>query len=226
MLRQFVRFKEELCQEAEDVNAKLNALVDDYSIDTLDQGGVYKLKYEKIKEMANGKLPEVMASRYAVRDFCDRPIDMELLRKALQMAEKSPSACNRQSWRIHVYKEVKAQKLFLLQGGSNGFEQDMQVAILVCCDLRSYFLDELNLPYVDGGLYAMNLMLALHYYGLACIPLTMGRKARKLKIIKKEMNIPNNEVPILLIGVGSYKDEYRVAVSSRYPYHQYTTFED
>ena len=102
----------------------------------------------------------------------------------------------------------------------------MQAAILICGDLTSYYLDETNLPYVDGGLYGMNLMLALHYYGLASIPLTMGRKMSSLRKIKRAMGIPRNEMPVLLIGVGSYKDEFRAAVSYRYPYTQYTTFEE
>ena len=102
----------------------------------------------------------------------------------------------------------------------------MQAAILVCGDLTSYYLSELNLPYVDGGLYGMNLMLALHHCGLASIPLTMGLTASNLKKIKREMGVPENEVPVLLIGVGSYKDEFRAAVSYRYPYTRYTTFEE
>lgn len=226
VLRQYVKFKEAISQNVNDVKSKLDALMEDFHISPLDLGGVYRLKYKEIKQMANGKLPEVMASRYAVRDFDSTPIDMGQLRKAFQMAEKSPSACNRQSWRIHVYTNNKALKLFNLQGGGNSFASDMQVAILVCGDLTSYYLNELNLPYVDGSLYGMNLMLALHYCGLACIPLTMGHKVSYVKKIKREMRLPENEVPVLLIGVGSYKEEFRAAVSYRYPYTQYTTFEE
>lgn len=226
VLCQYVNFKEEIGQEANDVKTKLNALLEDYHISPLEQGGIFRLRYEEIRERANGTLPEVIASRYAVRDFGNKPIDKETLNKAFKIAEKSPSACNRQSWRIHVYTGAKALKLFKLQGGCNGFASDMQVAILICCDLTSYYLHELNLPYVDGGLYGMNLMLALHHCGLASIPLTMGHKVKSVKKIKREMRIPENEMPVLLIGVGSYKDEFRAAVSYRYPYYQYTSFEE
>ena len=116
--------------------------------------------------------------------------------------------------------------MFELQRGGVGFIPEMQAAILVCGDLRSYFLGEQNLLYVDGGLYGMNLMLALHYCGLASIPLTMGHKAKHIKKIKHEMGLPDNEMPVLLIGVGSYKSEFKAAVSYRYPYAQYTKFEE
>lgn len=226
VLNQYIIFKEEVGQEVDDVKFKLTNFMKTYKILPLCKGGVYRLKYDEIMAMAHGPLPEVLSSRYAVRDFGSKPIDMGLLCKALQVAEKSPSACNRQSWRIHVYLGEKALKLFDLQDGAKSFEKEMQAAILICGDLTSYSLDETNLPYVDGGLYGMNLMLALHYYGLASIPLTMGRRMSNLRKIKGAMGIPHNEVPVLLIGVGSYKDEFRAAASFRYSYTQYTTFEE
>ena len=117
VLQQYVKFKEEIGQDANDVKAKLEGLMTDCNIKPLEQGGIYRLHYEDIQKKANGNLEEVMASRYAVRDFGSTPIDMGMLRKALQMAEKSPSACNRQSWRIHVYRGEKAMRMFNLQGG-------------------------------------------------------------------------------------------------------------
>ena len=70
----------------------------------------------------------------------------------------------------------------------------------------------------------MNLLYALHYYGLATIPLTMGHKWRITKKIKQEMHLPSHEVPVLLIGVGTFKDNYKVAVSHRYSYNEYVKF--
>ena len=90
--------------------------------------------------------------------------------------------------------------------------------------MRNYGFYEQNLPFVDGGLYAMNLLYSLHYYGLATIPLTMGHKWRITKKIKQEMRIPSYEVPVLLIGVGTFKDDYKVAVSHRYMYKDYVKF--
>lgn len=164
-------------------------------------------------------------SRFSIRDFGDSPLDIDKVYAALKLCERTPSACNRQSWVIHVYTENKlVEKMFKLQGGSKGFYEQMQCAILICGDLRNYGFYEQNLPFVDGGLYAMNLLYSLHYNGLATIPLTMGHKWRVIKKIKQEMNIPGNEIPVLLIGVGTYKDDFKVAVSHRYSYKQYVKF--
>lgn len=139
------------------------------------------------------------------------------------MCERTPSACNRQSYKIYVYKDESLKnRIFKMQGGCNGFYEDMQIAILICGDQRGYNINELHQVYVDGGIYAMNLLYALHYEGLAAIPLTMGQKQGKIALIKKEMDIPEYEMPCVLIGVGSYKDEYKVAVSKRKDYMEYT----
>lgn len=225
VIHQYIKFKQGIGQYVDDVKSYYERFVKEFHIEQLEQGGIYSLKYDDIRKKATGELPEVISSRFAVRDFGNKPIDISLLRKALQIAEKSPSACNRQSWRIHVYQGEKMNKVFNLQGGGKSFASQMQAAILICGDLSSYYVSELNLPYVDGGLYGMNLMLSLHYYGIASIPLTMGLRQGQLKKFKCEMNIPKNEVPVLLIGVGSYKDEFRVAVSHRYSFTQYTKFE-
>lgn len=226
VLCQYVRFKNSVGQKVDDVDSKLNAFIEESGCNPKEQGGIYQLNYREIYEKSQGMYPDVVSSRYAVRDFGSTPINMDMLRKALQIAEKTPSACNRQSWRVHVYSKDKASKIFQMQKGGVGFISNMQVAILICGDLQSYFLGEQNLLYVDGGLYGMNLMLALHYCGLACIPLTMGHKAGYIKKMKREMGLPENEMPVLLIGVGSYKNEFKAAVSYRYPYSQYTDFEE
>lgn len=68
----------------------------------------------------------------------------------------------------------------------------------------------------------MSLMYALHYYGVENIPLTMGQKQKQLKTIKNTLNIPDNEIPIALIGAEAYKKNYKVAVSERIDYSFYT----
>lgn len=143
----------------------------------------------------------------------------------MKLCEHTPSACNRQSWKIYIFKDrEKRQELFNLQLGCNGFSEDMQYAILICGDIRGYNINELYQLYVDGGIYSMNLLYALHYLGVAAIPLTMAHKKSRTKLIKKRLDIPENEMPVLLIGVGSYKEQYKVAVSERKSFEEYCKF--
>ena len=192
-------------------------------INAKDEAGIYIKHFSEVQKECKSSFEVFSQSRFSVRDFGKTKIDFDKVLAALKMCERTPSACNRQSYRIYIYKdETLKNMLFELQGGCKGFYEDMQVAILICGDQRGYNINELHQVYVDGGIYAMNLLYALHYEELAAIPLTMGQKQGKLREIKKLMNIPEYEMPCVLIGVGSYKDLYKVAVSKRKNFMDYT----
>lgn len=225
VLQKYIDFNENMGADMVDVEVALNKLCSSYNIKINDVGGIYNLNLKDILGKIQCSFDLFSQSRFSIRDFGNSPLDIEKVCAALKLCERTPSACNRQSWRVHIYTENNlVAKMFELQGGSKGFNKQMQCAILVCGDLRNYGFYEQNLPFVDGGLYAMNLLYSLHYYGLATIPLTMGHKWRITKKIKQEMRLPSHEVPVLLIGVGTFKDDYKVAVSHRYMYKDYVKF--
>ena len=214
------------------VGADMNdiiSLLDDFcmknsiQIDSNADAGIYVKNLSKLADERKSSFEVFSQSRFSVRDFGKEKVDFNKILSALKMCERTPSACNRQSYKIYVYKdELLKNKIFEMQGGCNGFYEDMQIAILICGDQRGYNINELHQVYVDGGIYAMNLLYALHYEGLAAIPLTMGQKQGKIALIKKEMDITEYEMPCVLIGVGTYKDEYKVAVSKRKDFMEYT----
>ena len=80
-----------------------------------------------------------------------------------------------------------------------------------CCGIKVY---EVHQAYVDGGLYAMNLINALHSLGIGTIPLSVAFGYDKLDNLS-QFDIPRNEIPIVIIGAGYILDNFNVAVSSR-----------
>ncbi|MBQ1841901.1 MAG: nitroreductase [Bacteroidales bacterium] len=158
----------------------------------------------------------LLNSRHSIRYFKDEPVGKELIDKALRMASRTPSACNRQAWRTHVYSGRRAHALLQWQGGCRGFEDEIGTAILVTADLRAFLYYEQGQAYIDGGLYAMNLINALHSEGLGTIPLSCGFTFEKLESLK-EFGVPEYEVPILIIGTGVMEDMVKVPVSDRRP---------
>ena len=188
-------------------------------------GGIDIKELLKSKETCGFDFAEFAYSRYSIRDYSDVPIEKEKVNQALKICEKTPSACNRQPWRVYVYyNKPQRDSIFKAQNGVIGFEDEMQCAILICCDARCYNTGESNLPYIDGGLYGMNLLYALHHVGLAAIPLSVSYHKRRMKEIKVAAGIKEYELPVLLIGVGTFKDSYKVAVSHRKLYQEYTNF--
>lgn len=226
IINKYLLFNEELGADMSRVRKAYDKFLSEKDITvTTDMGGILRLTLSEEKEKAKLPFGEFSQSRHSIRDFGKEPVSEETIRKALKMCEHTPSACNRQTWKIYIYKDKeKRQELFNLQLGCKGFSEDMQYAILICGNIRGYNINELYQMYVDGGIYSMNLLYALHYLDVAAIPLTMAHKKSRTKLIKKKLNIPENEMPVLLIGVGSYKEQYKVAVSERKPFEEYCRF--
>ena len=222
---EYINFNKQLNADVKNVEVAFIDFCKNKNVNPEGNGGVYTKSDRDTYNTLYSSFSCFSQSRFSIRDFGDKPISKESIKSALKMCERTPSACNRQRWHIYIYtNENKKNEIFKLQGGCNGFYKDMQAAILICSDMRGYGIQELHQAYVDGGLYAMNLLYCLHYQGLATIPLTMGNKLQKTKTFKKEMSIPEYEVPVILIGIGSFKESYRVAVSERNPYQNYCTF--
>lgn len=226
IIQKYIAFNEWQDADMSDVKQMLDEYCVRHDIKLLPYGGIYELSHKDIQNGQAAPFDIFSQSRFSCRDFGDTPIDIELIKKALMLCERTPSACNRQSQRIHVYLDGELKdKICKFQGGSKGFSNDFQGAILICEEITGYSSAETNLPYVDGGIYAMNLLYALHFYDIAAIPLTMGRRTNYLIKMMKQMGIPKNEVPVLLIGIGSYKDKWKVAQSHRNDWSTYTTFD-
>lgn len=165
-----------------------------------------------------------IASRHSYRFYAHTPVNQELLRKALRISEHTPTACNRQAQKVYVFTGEEKDKLLNI-GPSRGFVSEIDTAILITVDMRAYFGDEFYQCYVDGGLYAMNLINAIHSTGLGCIPLTAGMFAvNQRKELCERFNIPLNEAPIITIGIGNREESAQVNASYRKSYTEYTIF--
>lgn len=93
--------------------------------------------------------------------------------KSVGLAQNSPSACNRQPTRIHIIESEQLRNQVLeLQGGNRGFGKLADTVIIISVELVGYRdVKERNNLFVDGGMYAMNLLYALHSYRIGACPL-------------------------------------------------------
>lgn len=165
------------------------------------EGGVKEVSKQAILEKCNKDFESLLYSRHSIRYFTNTILSKDIIDKALTLASRKPSACNRQGWKTHVYQGNKCTELLTWQGGARGFEKDIHNAILVTANLKAFLSYEIHQAYIDGGLYAMNLINALHSLGLGTIPLSCGFEENKLKRLE-EFGVSENEVPIVIIGFG------------------------
>lgn len=189
--------------------------------------GIEMMKAEELKEKARGDYESLLYSRHSIRYFKDELPSKDVLEEALRLASRTPSACNRQAWHTHIFFGNDSHELLQMQGGCNGFSDDIHCCIVVTADMKGFLGHEPFQCYIDGGLYAQNLINALHYVGLGSIPLSCGFMSDRLFSMQRRFVIPENEVMVVIIGTGLMTDEMKVAISTRRPvsstntYHSY-----
>lgn len=165
-------------------------------------------------------------SRHSIRSFTGEPVKQSAIEEALRIAETTPSACNRQPWENYVFtKRENIVRILDLQSGARQFKEDVGAVIIVTSSANSFSITEYHQPYVNGGLYAMNLLYALHSLGLGTIPLNLGVNQSQLSKIKDAAQIPESQIPIMLIAVGHVCEALKVTCSKRFPFNEYTIFD-
>jgi nitroreductase len=140
--------------------------------------------------------------RCSIRQFDPGPIDPETLKRAVMLAQKTPSVCNRQSGRVYIYTDPDEMRAVLKhQDGNKGFGHEAAAVMVITSDLRCFYKEgERNQGFVDGGMFAMSLVYALHSLGLGSCLLNW-----------------NHEVIITLLAAVYLRETFTVAASPRRP---------
>ena len=181
------------------------------------QGGTINVYKKDLILKAQGSFPEMALSRYSIRNFHNEAVSEDVINNAIKWAQKSPSVCNRQCSRVYKIRNKNLiQDILTLQGGSNGFLEQVNYLLIITGDLR-VFADatERNQIYFDTGLFSMSLMYGLHYQGVGSCPLNWCTTPEKDRVLRKKINISNSEIISVLIGVGSLDEKFKVCCSQR-----------
>jgi nitroreductase len=186
-----------------------------YSIEKTSQIQITNTEYFK---HTNCTFQEFSNSRSSVRNFTEEDLPLIKIQKALELASNTPSACNRQSWRTYVFTDKQGiARLLEIQGGNRGFGHLTNKLILITGELGVFCsTNERHQVYTDGGIYAMNLLYALHFKEIASCILNCSFDYKKEEEIKKDFKIKESEVLIAMIACGVAPGEFKIAASPRY----------
>jgi nitroreductase len=165
--------------------------------------------YEEFLKLAN--------SRKSVRWFLKKPVPRESLDKAVELASKAPSACNRQAFEYFIIDDQDlAQKVVKIPGGARGVEENIPVVVAVVGKLRAYQQEyDRHIIYIDGSLSAMSFILALETLGLSSCVINWPDKASNDNQATRLLSLLPDERVIMLIAVGYGDPEGKVAFSQR-----------
>lgn len=208
--------------EYEQVHMKNNASLPDdiqFGIDNLKALNPKLLssqqpEYTKDEMYFHGDFAYISSHRHSVRDFVGSVNDDDL-QKALEMAGTAPSACNRQPCRIHVIERGSLfDKILEIQTGSRGFGYLADKFLVVTTDLSAYnSLYERNCPFVDGGIFVMNLLYALQYNGIAACTLNCCFGPDRDKALRELLK--TKDAFVAFIAIGDCPETVKVAKSRR-----------
>lgn len=192
------------------------------------EGGVIELDAEQLLAGRLDDPERFFFSRHSVRDFRAAPVPRELLRRAIKLAMRTPSVCNRQAW--HVYQmdsRDSIDRALALQNGNRGFGHEVPCLLIITADLRAFDTHgERFQHWVDGGMFAMSLSLALHALGLASCLLNWSRGARDDRRLRRVVALDDAHTVITMMAVGHASEKLKVCYSARRPVDSILTFLD
>ena len=222
ILSKYIEFHQKQHQDISQLTSRFKRLNDDFP---LELAGTKELNRDDILQAQKGDFLEFIKSRHSIRNFTNEVVPLESVYKAIEIAQYSPSACNRQSARVFIVRAPQLVKLVLkYQNGNRGFGHLVTTLLAVTSNTNAYEgVQERNQAFIDGGIYTMNLLYGLHYEGLCTCCLGWLSDLKTDRLLKKELALNSAERVIDIIAVGQMPEHFRVAESKRKPWNNICT---
>lgn len=155
-------------------------------------------------------------SRHSVRWYSDEKVSDETIVNAIRLAQTAPSACNRQGTRVYVVTtEDKKKAVLELQNGNRGFGNLADRILLITADMGFWKCENRTSAFLDAGIFTMNLLYALHYYGICACTLNAHLSIKNQKKLKRIVNYSEGELPAVFIAIGNAPERFMVTGSQR-----------
>ena len=179
--------------------------------------GSFEYIYNDYKKYANIDYQNFVNSRHSVRNFSSKSLLDKDIKQAVEIAIKSPSACNRQMCKIYYAKKDTSKNIIEQYAqGLTGFDLSNINYFIITFDINSnYFVGDRNQGWFNAGLIAMNFVNGLHSLGIGSCFIQFANSYNQEKKIKKELNIPTNERIAVILAVGYYAETSKIPYSSR-----------
>ncbi|MGS4880493.1 nitroreductase family protein [Photobacterium damselae] len=185
--------------------------------------GVVSLSIDDLNKGLLLNPDDFFLSRYSIREFDSERISILDLHKAIQLSLKTPSACNRQPWHVyHISDKNKIIDALSYQSGNRGFTNDINDLLIICSDIRAFNPgNERYQHWIDGGMYSMSLIYALHSKGIGSCCLNWSQQGGvDSKFRKKFVEIDDAHTIIMMLAIGKPKNNNILCASPRRPFNE------
>ena len=223
-LSEYVEWHKKMSYSDETVEMVRKWLGDNYVVDHPNKKFGGTAKYER-KPVSIESVENLFDNRHSSRAFLDKEIDRSELIKAIQLANRYPSACNRQAVRVYVVNHERKDCLNHWFCGKQGFWDDVKEFIMVCGKVSAYVPDEYQQYEVSAGIYIGYLTLALQLYGIgSCVIQREVISTKDWLTFASSLGIPEDDQLIFLLGCGYQDESVSVPLSYRFSVDEMTKF--
>ncbi len=187
-----------------EINSSIRRILTNNSKALIEVVKQIKTTKEDYFKHINSSFVDFSNSRKSVRIYSNENIPIETIRAAIKLALNAPSACNRQTARIYLYSnKEEIQAILALQNGNRGFNHLVNKLIVRTVELGVFgFAFERNQAFIDGGIFAMNMLYALHAKGIGCCMLNCSNTPPSDKLLQQAWKTTKSEVYIAMISCG------------------------
>lgn len=216
-LRKYVKIYEENGWDNRCEYIEAKKLIEKYADVEKIEVGVRVLNKDEILA-SNIDYEKFIRGRHSIRKFAVRKLSEDDIKRAVEVARLTPSACNRQMIRIYSVKSSAADKKVkkVMRGNLSGFDVNTAHPIIVTFDNSAWHgAYERSQGYLNAGFFAMNLVHAMHSLGIGSCFCEFQQPIKIEKALKKELNIPESERIAVVIMAGYYLDKNKVYLSPR-----------
>lgn len=187
--------------------------------------GAFIVTKEELKKNYQIDYKKFVMSRHSTRNYENKELKMEDIREAVEIAKFSPSACNRQFIKLHYYPKGKLkQNVINYSLGKTGFYLEGVNTFIITFDVNALKkAGERNQGYLNSGLFATNLVNALHSLGIGTCFIQFGNSVKQEEELKKMNGIPSHERIAVILFAGYYDNLSIFTISPRKKFEEYFT---
>ncbi len=140
---------------------------------------------------------EMAEARYSVRDYTDKKVEKEKLKKILEAAHVAPTAANKQPARLVVVQEEEGLKKI----GKAANIYGAPLAIIVCSDHTKAWtrpFDQKKTTDIDATILTDHMMMEAAELGLGSVWICYF----KPDVIRQEFQLPDTLEPVNILAIG------------------------
>ena len=221
ILSTYIKLKESWNEDIGDIKKKFDLILQRVSEDICHkanklEAGCKIYSHEELALNKVAEFKELVLSRHSIRDYKYEVVDREIVLKAIELANYSPSACNRQPIKVYCTKSIKeAEYVDDLISGTSGFKGLVPNFAIVTCDRAFFSGAEQYQWYINGGIYVSYLSLAFQALGIGNCIMQWYAFYKNEKKLKKYFSISKTEAIIAIVGYGYYPESIKCIAAQR-----------